>query len=160
MDVPEEFSSLRQAPTIALGGPLSVERGASVLAKTSIRNRAGHIRLSFKAGAQPCGLELRPTDNAAPLFAIQYGGANDKPSVTIGDKVISLSPDAKGISTLDLWMDGSVIEVFFDSKEALTARNFTPSPGEIQLAWTGSAEALKSVGVSGVKAISDDRLTS
>jgi hypothetical protein len=57
-------------------------------------------------------------------------------------------------------MDGSVIEVFFDSKEALTARNFTPSPGEIQLAWTGSAEALKSVGVSGVKAISDDRLTS
>jgi beta-fructofuranosidase len=159
MDVPPEFASLRQTPLITLDGPLYAEHIASGLAKASIHNRAGHILLTFKAGTESCGLELRPGGTAAPLFAMQYSGAHGKPSVTIGDKVLRLSPDTNGISTVDLWLDGSVIEVFFDSKEALTARNFTPSPGQIQLAWTGSAAALKSIGVSAVKAISDDRLT-
>jgi beta-fructofuranosidase len=160
MNVPPEFASLRQTPVITLHGPLFAEHISSGLGKASIRERAGHILLTFKAGAEACALELRPSDNAAPLFAIQYSGASGKPSVTISDKVLALSPDAHGISTVDLWMDGSVIEVFLDSREALTARNFAPSPGEIQLAWKGSAESLASISISGVKPISDDRLTS
>jgi beta-fructofuranosidase len=56
-------------------------------------------------------------------------------------------------------MDGSIIETFVDRKEVMTARCYTPSPAGIQLAWTGAADALKSLTVSGVTPISMDRLT-
>jgi len=80
--------------------------------------------------------------------------------VTIGDKVLPLTPDAGGVSTIHLWMDGSVIEVFIDDRQAMTARCYTPSTGNIGVGWTGAATALKSLTVSGVKPISPDRLTS
>lgn len=56
-------------------------------------------------------------------------------------------------------MDGSVIETFFDNKEAMTARCYKPSSGRLHLAWTGGTDALKSLSVSGVAPISNDRLT-
>ena len=62
---------------------------------------------------------------SANLFhvpAIRYDNANGKPSLTIADQTMPLSPDRDGISTLNLWMDGSVIETFFDNKAAMTAR--------------------------------------
>jgi hypothetical protein len=57
-------------------------------------------------------------------------------------------------------MDGSVIEVFLDSKEAITVRNYTLSRGDIQMVWTGAPEALKDLKISEIRPISDDRLTS
>ena len=68
----------------------------------------------------------------------------------MGGKSLPLSPDHDGVSTVHLWMDGSIIETFVDRKEAMTARCYTPSPAGIQLAWTGAADALKSLTVSGV----------
>jgi hypothetical protein len=56
-------------------------------------------------------------------------------------------------------MDGSVIETFFDNKVALTARCYAPSSSDLHLTWTGATEALKSLSVSGVTPISNDRLT-
>jgi beta-fructofuranosidase len=154
MDVPPEFISLKHHLLSVAG-----EGCAKILAKTPIRDRAGHLEFQFKATDAMCGLELRPGAEAA-LFAIKYDGGKDKSSVIVGSKTLALSPDSDGISTIHLWIDGSVIEVFVDSKEATTARDFTPSPADIQLAWTGSEEALKSISVSNVTPISDDRLTS
>jgi hypothetical protein len=56
---------------------------------------------------------------------------------------------------MEMWVDGSVIEMFVDGREALTMRSFVGS-GEIEV----TGEGLESLSVSGVKAISKDRLTS
>jgi beta-fructofuranosidase len=146
MDVPPEFASLRKN-TQKLPGAQSLP----------IENRAAEIVCSFKAGESACGLELRA--GATPLFAIRYAGGG-KPSVSVGGSILPLSPDHDGVSTVHLWIDGSIIETFVDHKEAMTARCFTPSPEGIQIAWTGAADALKSMTVSGVTPISNDRLTS
>jgi hypothetical protein len=56
-------------------------------------------------------------------------------------------------------MDASVIETFVDNKAAMTARCYAPSPGDLHLAWSGETAALKSLTVSGITPISDDRLS-
>jgi hypothetical protein len=125
----------------------------------AIQNRAGEVQLTFKPADSPCALELRASGASTPLFAMQYEGSKIAPIVTIGDKKLPLHPGSNGVSTIHLWMDGSVIEVFLDSREAMTARNFTPSSGGIEVAWTGAA-TLESISVSEVEPISPDRLTS
>jgi hypothetical protein len=145
MDIPPEFAGLRRNT-----------QKAQAAQTVPIENRAAEIVFRFKARESACGLELRA--GATTLFAIRYAGGN-KPSVSVGENSLHLSPDQDGVSTIHLWMDGSIIETFVDRKEAMTARCFTPSPAGIQLAWTGAAEALKSLTVSGVTPISDDRLT-
>jgi beta-fructofuranosidase len=147
MDVPPEFASLRK-------NTRKVEAAQTV----PIENRAAEIALSFKAGENACGLEFRA--GTTPLFAVRYAGGAGEPSVGVGGKTLLLSPDEDGVSTIHLWMDGSIIETFIDRKEAMTARCFTPSPAGIQLVWTGAADALKSLTVSGITPISNDRLTS
>jgi beta-fructofuranosidase len=124
-----------------------------------ISNRAGQIVCAFKPGDNTCGLELLNGIGGAPLFSIEYNGTKVKPLVIVGDKMLPLSPNADGISTMELWIDGSVVEIFVDSKQALTARNYQPSSGHLFPKWTGPA-ALKSITVSGVTPISSDRLTS
>jgi hypothetical protein len=143
-----------------VSNPQSVEKLKEGFAKLSIQNRAGEVVYEFKPRTEVCALELRTGAGGAPLLAVQYNGASEKPTLTVGEKTLALSPDGGGISTVHLWIDGSVIEIFADSREALTWRNFAPSPGDIQVAWTGPAAALTSISVSSVKPISDDRLTS
>jgi beta-fructofuranosidase len=145
MDVPPEFATLR-TNTQKLQASQTVP----------IENRAAEIVLSFKAGESACGLELRA--GAAPLFAIRYAGGG-KPSVSMGGSLLPLSLGHDGISTVHLWIDGSIVETFVDHKEVMTTRCYTPSPTGIQLAWTGAADALKSLTVSNVTPISNDRLT-
>jgi beta-fructofuranosidase len=145
MDVPPEFGSLRK-------NTQKVQAAQTV----PIENRAAEIVFSFKVGESACGLELRA--GATPLFAIRYAGGNQR-SISVADKSLPLSPDQDGVSTIHLWMDGSIMETFVDRKEAMTARCFTPSAGAIQLAWAGAADALKSLTVWGVTPISNDRLT-
>jgi hypothetical protein len=77
--------------------------------------------------------------------------------LNFGETTVPLSPGPDGISLLHLWMDGSVIEVFVDNKEAMTARCYKPSLSAIDVVWTGAKGSLV---VSGVKPISPDRLTS
>jgi beta-fructofuranosidase len=145
MEVPPEFATLRKnTQTLQAVQTLPIE------------NRAAEIVCSFKAGERACGLELRA--GGTPLFAIRYSGGG-KRSATVGGSLLPLSPDQEGISTVHLWLDGSIIETFVDGKEAMTARCYTPSPTGIQLAWTGAADALKRLMVSNVTPISNDRLT-
>jgi len=73
---------------------------------------------------------------------------------------LQLTPGHDGTSTLNLWMDGSIIELFVDDREAVTSRCFTPSTGDIQISWTGAVDSLKSLKVYGITPISSDRLTS
>jgi beta-fructofuranosidase len=159
MEVLPEFRSLRHNIQTLQKAHAS-ETVGTALTKMPIQNRAGEIACTFQAGERAFGLELRTSTEATPLFAIKYDGAKIKPSVTIGDKALPLSPDRDGISTLNLWMDGSVIETFVDSKEAMTARCYSPSSGDLHLAWTGEADTLKSLSVADVVPISNDRLTS
>jgi beta-fructofuranosidase len=58
--------------------------------------------------------------------------------VIIGEKTLPLPPNADGISSLDIWIDGSVVEIFIDSKQAMTARNYQPSLGNMLVKWTGA----------------------
>jgi hypothetical protein len=106
-------------------------------------------------GQGACGLELR--SGTTSLIAIQYDGAS---SLTIGGKTVALLPDRDEFSSVRLFIDGSIIEAFIDSKEAVTARCYTPAPGAIQVAWTGPGETRSSVEVSSITPISKDRLTS
>ncbi len=40
-------------------------------------------------------------------MSLAYSRANGAPFVATGDKLLPLSPDANGDSTLHLWIDGS-----------------------------------------------------
>jgi beta-fructofuranosidase len=135
MDVPPEFASLRTGK--------------------QINHRAGEIICKFKVGQSACGLELR--SGTTSLFAIRYEGAS---TVTIGGKTVPLSAGRDGLSSVRLFIDGSIIETFVDSKEAVTARCYTPAQGDIQVARTGAADELRALEVSSITPISTDRLTS
>jgi hypothetical protein len=137
MDVPPEFAGLRG------------ETGG-----TQIKNRAGEIVWRFKAGNTPCALDLRA--GAASLFALRYQPGS-KPTLNLGETTVPLSPGPGGVSQVHLWMDGSVIEVFVDKKEAMTARCYTPSSSPVDVVCTGTKESLS---VSSINPISPDRLTS
>jgi beta-fructofuranosidase len=136
MDVPPEFASLRTG------------------AQKSIKDRAGEVICKFKVGQSACGLELR--SGATSLFAIHYEGAS---SVTIGGKTMPLSPDRDGLASVRLFIDGSIIETFVNTKEVVTARCYTPSTPDIQVAWTGAVDALRTLELFSIKPISKDRLT-
>jgi beta-fructofuranosidase len=77
--------------------------------------------------------------------------------LNLGETTVPLSPGPDGVSQVQLWMDGSVIEVFVDRKQAMTARCYNPSPFAIDVVCTGAKESLN---VSSINPISPDRLTS
>jgi beta-fructofuranosidase len=135
---------------------------ASLRQKTegrNIPNRAGEVVCTFKAGEETCGLELQLGGES--LFSAAYSQANGAPFVAIGDRLLPLSPDRDGFSTLHLWIDGSVIEIFLDKRQAITTRSYAlpAEPGEIRVVWNGASNLLKSLDVFGIKPISSDRLT-
>jgi beta-fructofuranosidase len=134
MEVPPEFASLKE------------KTGKNAAGLGKIVDRAGAVSCSFKGGG---GLELRA--GGTVLVSVAVNGA----TLAVGDKTLALTPDWDGVSTMEMWVDGSVIEMFVDGREALTMRSFVGS-GEIEV----TGEGLESLSVSGVKAISKDRLTS
>lgn len=155
MEVVPEFASLlrntRRLP-IDLNGALTT---------MPVVNRACNMVVEFQTKGGAYGLEFRAGHDrgGAALLTILSGDEAGKPSVKIGDHVVALSPNQQGISTLDLWMDGSVVESFIDRREALTLRCYQATGNDLRIAWTGSAETLKSLMVSDVAPISADRLT-
>jgi beta-fructofuranosidase len=159
MDVPTEFMSLLQNSK-SFHRAQSSESLENALDTMPVLNRAGQIVCAFRPGDLECGLKLLNGTDGLPFCAIEYNGTKTKPSVSMGGKVLQLSPNADGISTMELWIDGSIIELFVDSKEAMTARNYQLSVANIPVKWTGAPTALKSLTVSEVTPISSDRLTS
>jgi beta-fructofuranosidase len=159
MDVPPEFASLRQNIQ-SVSKAQSVEKLNESVARLSIKSRAGALVLKVRPRAESCVLELRTASDAAPLLALQFNVRSGKPGLAVGEKALSLTPEHDGTSTVHLWFDGSVIEIFADSREALTWRDFTPTAGDITLAWKGAAASLLNISIAEVMPISDDRLTS
>ncbi|WP_161557416.1 glycoside hydrolase family 32 protein [Acidisarcina polymorpha] len=154
MEIPPEFSSVCREISRP---PSTLHADAS--AGLPLPNRSARIALALDTMAGPCSLAIRDaerTDNP-PLLAIRYDPAA-KPSISVAERNIPLFPDRKGISNLDIWIDGSVIEIFVDRRQVITLRCYEPGMN-LHAAWLGSANALKALQVSAVSPISADRLT-
>lgn len=163
IEVASELESLR-TNTFAIHQPHSSSELSNALSRAIIENRAGQILWSFKASNGSCGLDMRlysKAEDSISVLNITYASRNGKPFITIGDKTLPLSPDSNGISFVHIWIDGSVIETFVDNRKAITTRCYAApgESGEIHIVWTGPVDMLKSLIISGVKPISDDRLT-
>lgn len=164
MEVPPEFASLR-ADSRTIEGPLSSLELASALSKAVFQNRAGEVICKFKPSqSSGCRLELllQSATGPMPLFAMTCGAANGSGrSATVGDQMLPLTPDSNGLSTVHIWIDGSVIETFIDRTQVITTRSYAApnESGEVNVAWSGAADAVKRIEVSSIKPISNDRLT-
>ena len=162
IEVASELASLRTA-TVAIHQPHSSSELGNALSRAIIGNRAGEICCSFKVGDGNYGLDLLLYSKSEPasLLKVIYAITNGKPSVYIGEKILPLSPDSGGISFVHIWIDGSIIETFVDKKHAITTRCYTvpEESGEIHVVWAGAVDMLKSLIISDVRPISDNRLT-
>ncbi len=159
MELPPEFATLRQNTRTIDRSP-TLEAIGAALARAPIGNRAAAITCNFKPATDAFALELRTEGVSTPLIAIAYDGSKDKQTLNVAGKPLQLTPASSGISTLELWMDGSIFEALVDNREAMTARCYAPSTGYIHLSWIGSPAALQSMSISAVVPISGDRLTS
>ncbi len=128
-----------------------------------IRERSGEIMCKFRASANPCNLELQAQgpSGTQSLLKIAFSYANGKPMAAIGDRLLPLSPVSDQVSTVRIWLDGSVIETFFDKRQAMTTRCYEPADkaGEVQIIWSGSPGQLQDYAVFQLRPISSDRLT-
>ena len=162
MEVAPELASLRQN-TIEIATPQSPYELKKALSQAVIHNRSGEVICTFKPADDECTLELQlqSREGISRMLALAYSKANGAPFVAIGDKLLPLSPDANGDSTLHLWIDGSIIETFIDRRQAITTRYYgAPNEiGEIRVVWDGPVKSLKSMTISEIKPISSDRLT-
>jgi beta-fructofuranosidase len=162
MQVAPELASLRRK-TAVVRNPRDVSSLNDWLSRTVIHNRAGEILCQTRAGTDEWTLEVQAASDSSttPILAIACVHANQAPCIAMGDKLIPLSPDESGISTLHVWIDGSVIEVFIDHKEAVTVRDYSSlnSGGELRIFWRGSASSLQKLSISDIEPISADRLT-
>jgi len=162
IEVAPEIASLRQ-DTVTIQRPSTAAELDSALAKATIHHRSGEIFCTFQAGMEACALELQIVSgaSAASIFKAQYSWTLGKPVLGIADRLLPLAPDEEGLSTLHLWIDGSVIEAFLDKRQAFTSRFYDLPDGEaeIRIAWTGSPGLLRSLAISQMQSISADRLT-
>jgi beta-fructofuranosidase len=160
MEVPPEFDALRQdMRTLSIRKPDAAVI-SEWLGRNSVRNRAAAVAYSFTPSDKPLTFAVFANDVTEPLFQIAYNGDVARPALVVGDKMLSLTPDSSGLSAVQFWMDGSVIEIFADRKEAITLRNYTATSGNLRIAAKGAVESVHSLHVSGVAPISADRLTS
>ncbi len=157
MEVAPEFSALKH--DLQAMPKVSRDGVATWIQSQRIKRRAGYVSLRFKHSADRWKFDLRNGSEGMSLVSLVYSAHPEKPAVTIGAETLLFKPDGKGISTIELWMDGSVIEIFVDSAEAITLREYTPTTEEIALVWSGSSASLVDMTVAGVTPISPDRLT-
>jgi hypothetical protein len=106
-------------------------------------------------------LQLVSGATTASIFKAQYSSTLGKPVIGVADRLLPLAPDSEKLSTIHLWIDGSVIEAFFDKRQVFTSRfyDLPDEKAEIRMLWSGVPELLKSVKISQIAPISPDRLT-
>jgi len=162
MAVPPELASLRRNTTV-IRNPRDTSALNEWLSQTYIHNRAGEVSCLIRSGEDEWVLEIQhvSSSSAPPILAIAYAQSNEAPCIAIGDKLIPLSPDESGTSTLHVWIDGSVIEVFIDDRETVTLRDYSSADGgsALRILWKGAANPLKGLSISDIEPISADRLT-
>jgi beta-fructofuranosidase len=161
IEVAPELEMLRQSK-VSTDNPLPTGSDATInLGK--IRERSGEVVCKFRGSADPCNLELQAQgpSGSQSLLRIAFSYANGKPMAAIGDRLLPLSPVSDHVSTVRIWLDGSVVETFLDKRQAMTTRCYEPADqaGEVQVTWSGSPGQLKEYAVFQLRPISSDRLT-
>jgi beta-fructofuranosidase len=162
MEVASELTSLRRNTT-EIGKLQSSSELMKALASAVIHNRSGEVLCTFSTAGDECSLELQlqSRSGASRMIALAYSKANGAPFVAVGDRLLPLSPNADGDSTLNLWIDGSIIEAFIDGRQVITTRYYgaPDEVGEVRVVWNGPISSLKSMTISDINPISSDRLT-
>jgi len=161
IEVAPELERLRQN-RVSIDNPLPMG-SHSAISLGKIGERSGEIICKFRASANPCNLELQAQgpSKTQSLLKIAFSYANGGPMAAIGDRLLPLKPIADHVSTVRIWLDGSVIETFLDKRQAMTTRCYEPADndGEVQIIWTGSAGQLLDFALFQLRPISSDRLT-
>ena len=128
-----------------------------------IHARSGEVVCTFRASADPCNLELQAhgASGTQSLLKIAFSYANGKPMAAIGDRLLPLSPDSEHVSTVHIWLDGSVAETFLDKRQAMTTRCYGPADqaGDVQVTWSGSPGRLMEYAIFQLRPMSSNRLT-
>ena len=162
IEVAPELEGLRVAKVAPAN--LSSAAADSAVNLGKFNERAGEIVCRFRASAEPCSLELyaQTPSGTQSLLKIAFSYANGKPMAAIGDRLLPLSPDTDQMSTVHVFLDGSVIETFLDKRQVITTRCYESAgpAGEVRVTWSGSSGQLKDYTVFQLRAISSDRLTS
>lgn len=164
MEAIPELAKLRQN-TVEITRAKDVNELNDRFKNAPIRNRSGEILWSFKVGNRGCGLELQAgtQSNRKTILSLSYvSGRTPLDSIVIEDKVISLHPNREGVSSIRIWIDGSIMEIFIDSTQVLTVRNYfdTGQTPELRVRCLGDVEAFRGFTISNILPISNDRLTS
>ena len=163
MEVPAEFKSLR-TNTVVIKAPRNAKELSDAQSHAVIHNRAGEVVCTFKVDKHDYGLELLlGSSQDGPLLLKIAAGVSigNIPSVIVGDRTLALRPQSNGLSTLHIWIDGSVIELFVDSRQVKTIRSYESASesSDIHVRWTGAAHSLVNLTISDIRPISKDRLT-
>jgi beta-fructofuranosidase len=161
IEVAPELAVLQKA-NASLTSPLPVGSTGPVKLG-ALHERAGKVVCTFHPSAEPCSLELLALlpSGRQSLFKVAFSHANRKPVAAIGDRLLALSPDPDQNSTIEIWLDGSVVETYLDKRQVITSRCYEPTDatGEVEVWWTGSPGQLKEFSVFQLHSISADKLT-
>jgi beta-fructofuranosidase len=153
MTVAPAVEMLRREPSQVREG-LDRSSKEKALARVRIRDLAGEIHARFAAG-RSFRLQLR-SEKGEAFTEIVYDPQRKDGELRVKTTKGALA--TKDPVSLRMFLDGSVLEVFANEKIVITARVYTVPAGALLLE-TSDLEALESLEVWGMKAISADRLT-
>jgi beta-fructofuranosidase len=161
IEVAPELEMLRQSK-VSTDHPLPTGADAAMILG-KIHGRSGEVVCKLRASADPCNLELQTQEASGThsLLKIAFSYANGKPMAAIGDRLLPLSPDSDHVSTVHIWLDGSVAETFLDKRQAMTTRCYEPTDeaGDVQVSWSGSPGRLMEYAIFQLRPVSSNRLS-
>ncbi len=132
---------------------------AQIHAHSSFRHKLRHLRREIQiiADSPPSTLTVRLVVTGTEAWKLQFNGAAG--TVTCSDLTFTAAGSVDRPPELRIFVDGSVIESFFNATDALTSRVYTVQPHAteliVELSGPGSAE----VQSWPMRAISPDRMT-
>ena len=157
MRVIGEIAQLREEK-FSLPGPENrtpIRREA--LSKIELKNASAEFHLRFKSKS----FHLDLADGKAPLLSLSYDPAKTGQELQIGTHSANLPRAGSAEHEIRLFLDGSVVECMADDRVALTTRLYSTNKGGLHLAVSDSElDAINSLSVWSIRAISPDRLTS
>jgi beta-fructofuranosidase len=156
MSVAEEVQQLR--------GPerrMQVGKGSDPNAAISLADFAGccgELKVDARTD-DPFELQFSTSDGISRL-QIKYDPSDPK-EITIDGQSLTLDSNERDELQLHAFVDGSVIELFLNNREALTKRFYYAgnTAQELHIAWQGDAAGLASCSPWELSPISADRLT-
>ena len=137
--------------------------GATDQGSWTMPHRQGRVRVELRPGTGTMSLRVGAAggeEKAEPLLELAYDAASDAHALRLGEKRLMLHTGRSGLSSVDLWMDGSVVEIFVDRASVTTERLYGQPNEALTVTWTGATGVVSKVETAEVRPISRDRLTS